>query len=82
MAKCTLSGLIFLAVLLGNSSCMAQTAEAQIYGVLDQSVMSRQLSGSARTTELANRAMQTSFIGFRGDEDLGDGLGAQFVLES
>jgi predicted porin len=55
---------------------------SQVYGVIDLSVYSQQLSGENRRTSLTNGNMTTSFIGFRGSENLGNGYGVHFNLES
>jgi len=39
-------------------------------------------SGSSSTTGISSGVMSDSFIGFKGTEDLGGGMEAQFVLES
>jgi predicted porin len=71
-----------LACLSASGACMAQAGSVQLYGVLDLSATSRQLAGNPRTKEVANGALTTSFIGLRGNEDLGGGYGAVFGLES
>eukprot|EP01036_Dinobryon_divergens_P009896 gene9896-13239_t len=71
-----------LACLSASGACMAQAGSVQLYGVLDLSLTSRQLSGNPRTKEVGNGALTTSFIGLRGREDLGGGYGALFGLES
>ena len=62
-------------------------SSVQIYGVMD--VFAGQIKNTGgglaatRTTEVVNPGgMTTSFVGFRGTEDLGGGLGAVFALES
>ncbi len=69
---------------------MAGAAQAQssitLYGLLDLSVGSFEnahLEGvDARLTQIESGKMTTSFIGFKGVEDLGNGLKAMFTLES
>lgn len=72
---------------------LAATAQAQVkvYGMLDMSVGSFRdfvsdgdggLAKGESTTAVQSGAMQTSFIGFAGSEDLGGGLKAEFVVES
>lgn len=70
----------------------AAQAQVKVYGMLDMSVGSFRdfsydsdldvLSKGESTTAVQSGAMQTSFIGFAGSEDLGGGLKAEFVLES
>ena len=55
-------------------------AQAQMYGTLDAGLYSKQLSGEARIQSLASGNMSTSNFGFRGSEDLGDGLRAMFDM--
>lgn len=69
------------------SAVQAQSA-VQVYGVLDLTLGSFQYSGTkgsadnTRITKVDGNQMVTSFIGFKGVEDLGNGLKAGFVLES
>lgn len=57
-------------------------SSVQVFGTVDLSVVSRQLSGDKRVTQLANGMMTTSFFGVRGREDLGAGWHAVFDLQS
>ena len=82
MSQNNVRRLLRLVPLCASTACLAQVGTAQLYGVVDLSLNSRQLSGQARTDELMNGAMTTSFIGLRGREDLGGGYGALFALES
>jgi predicted porin len=82
MRKPLTSLLMSTTALLAGGSGQAQTSSAQVYGVIDLSATSRQLSGNVRTKEVLNGAMTTSFIGVRGNEDLGGGWGALFDMES
>lgn len=63
----------------GQASAQSGT---QIYGLLDASLYSQQLSGQTRVNTLTSGTVTSSYIGFRGSEDLGDGLKASFQLES
>lgn len=61
----------------------AQTASTvQIYGQLDIGVGSFQNPGGTRDTQVASGLLTGSHIGFRGEEDLGGGMKATFMLES
>jgi len=60
----------------------AMAQEVQVFGLLDMSVGSFQTSGAAKTWRVDSGNMSTSFIGFKGSEDLGGGLKAKFALES
>jgi predicted porin len=57
----------------------AQTS-VQITGLIDVYAGSLQRSGDAKATVLNSNGMSTSYWGFKGVEDLGDGLKAQFNL--
>ena len=78
-----------LSVLALSAATAAQAQSSyNLYGVVDLSLASIQYSGTAgsadntRTTKVDSSPMTTSFIGFKGVEDLGGGLKAGFVLES
>jgi predicted porin len=66
---------------------VAGTAQAQssvtVYGVLDQSIGSFDNGAAANgtLTANANNLLATQRLGFRGTEDLGGGLKANFVIE-
>lgn len=59
-------------------------SSVNVYGVIDLAVGSFEPSAKTdvRTTKVDGNQMTTSFIGFKGVEDLGGGLKAGFVLES
>ena len=69
---------------------LAQTSAVQLYGTLDVGVgqIQAQLPGppnaaiSPKVWAVQNGAVQTSYFGVRGTEDLGDGLKAKFQIES
>ncbi len=78
-----------LSVLALSAAAAAQAQSSyNVYGVIDLSVGSMQLSGlptsadNKRTTKVDGNNMTTSFLGFKGVEDLGGGLKAGFVLEA
>lgn len=62
------------------SSVSAQSS-VTLYGLLDVSTGSFQNAGAARVKEVAGGKLSTSYVGFRGSEDLGGGLRAEFALE-
>lgn len=70
---------VMLAVLAacGASAAMAQSS-VNLYGRVNTSIEHQKLGNSSATGMLTN----SSFIGFRGTEDLGNGLKAGFVLEA
>jgi predicted porin len=77
---------------LAISAGVCTTAHAQssynLYGVVDLSIASMQLSGTQGSadnkhlTKVDGNNMITSYIGLKGVEDLGDGLKAGFVMEA
>jgi len=70
--------LIALAVLAASGAAMAQSS-VTLYGVVDTSV--GYVKGEESVSGLLNSGNATSRLGFRGTEDLGNGLKANFVLE-
>lgn len=70
--------LIALAVLAASGGAMAQSS-VTLYGVADAAVT--YVNGLDNWTGLNSGANKTSRLGFRGVEDLGGGLKANFVLE-
>jgi predicted porin len=75
--------LIALAVLAASGAAMAQSS-VTLYGVADiwlGSVKTEVNGDSSRETLLESGGVNTSRIGFKGSEDLGGGLKANFQLE-
>lgn len=64
------------------ASVAAQAQNINIYGNLDVSVGSFEDDLTNRITEVRSSQLTGSFIGFKGQEDLGGGLKAFFKLES
>lgn len=62
------------------ASAQAQSS-AQIYGLMDMSVGRFQTAGADKVWRADSGKMTTSFIGFKGTEDLGGGLKARFQIE-
>lgn len=66
-------------------ACAGGAAQAQssieTFGLLDMSVGQFQVAGGAKAKAVDSGNMTTSFIGFKGKEDLGGGLSAVFSLE-
>jgi predicted porin len=62
----------------------AQTANVQLYGILDAgvSVQNTGNPGEGHTTQVGSGNQSTSRFGFKGTEDLGTGLKAIFNLEA
>lgn len=76
MTKTTRLMLAVLAVC-GTSAAMAQSS-VNLYGRVNTSVETQKLGNTSASGMVSN----SSFIGFKGVEDLGNGLKAGFVLES
>jgi predicted porin len=72
--------LIALAVLAASGIASAQST-VTLYGLLDANINSTK-SGGLTQTKVDSGGVQTSRFGFKGSEDLGGGLKANFVLES
>ncbi len=72
--------LIALAVLAASGAAFAQST-VTIYGLLDANINSTK-SGNVTNTKIDSGGIQTSRFGFKGSEDLGGGLKANFKLES
>jgi predicted porin len=72
--------LIALAVLAASGASFAQST-VTIYGTIDTAVASIK-SGDVTTTKLVTNGVSTSVYGFKGTEDLGGGLKANFKLEN
>lgn len=72
--------------LLALAACWACAAQAQssvqVYGLLDMGVGSYRDAGGGRSSQVASGKMTTSYLGYKGTEDLGGGLAAFFALES
>lgn len=64
-----------------GASARAQEAPS-IYGLVDASAGRFQLAGAKKLWQLASGSLSTSFIGFKGADDLGGGIKAKFALES
>jgi len=67
------------------ASAMPLVAAAQnvsIYGQIDAGIINTDTDGGAKTTSSSNSTLSTSVLGFRGSEDLGGGLKAEFQLET
>lgn len=62
-------------------SCLAQLSGVTIYGAVDSYVESARVSGLGSFRRVSFNGVSPNRLGFRGSEDLGDGLRAGFVLE-
>jgi predicted porin len=57
-------------------------SSVQAYGLIDASVGQFQVAGGPKVKRLDSGNMSTSYLGFKGTEDLGGGLKVGFTLES
>ena len=73
---------IVLAIALYGSACSAAKAQTDValFGLVDVNIASREISGGVRTSQVSDSGLASSHFGFRGTEDLGGGLRAQFEL--
>jgi predicted porin len=69
------------ALLLAGASAQAQST-VSVYGLLDVAAGQFQVAGGQKIKRLDSGNFSTSYLGFRGSEDLGGGLRANFTLES
>ena len=70
---------LVIATVMSLSSVMA-LAQVSVYGVIDTSVQSFN-SGKETLTRMQDNVFNTSRLGFKGSEDIGYGLKANFQLE-
>jgi general bacterial porin, GBP family len=72
--------------IVGLLSAVAGIASAQstviVYGILDVNMSSSKNDGAGTNTAMSENSLYTSRLGFKGAEDLGGGLKAEFQLES
>jgi predicted porin len=73
--------LLALLVSAGATTAFAQS-NVTIYGLIDVSMSSTKDKGTGANTVMSENSLNTSRLGFRGTEDLGNGLKAEFQLES
>jgi predicted porin len=73
--------LLVLAVFAAFASTASAQSSVTVFGVLDQAV-TRQSSGGEHLTSIASNQLNSNRLGFRGIEDLGNGLSATFWLEA
>ena len=74
------SALVLAAGALVAASAQAQSS-VQVYGLIDLSVGQFQVAGASKVKRLDSGNRSTSYLGFRGTEDLGGGLKAGFTLD-
>lgn len=69
------------AALLSATGAQAQSS-VTVYGLLDAAVGQFQVAGGPKLKRLDSGNFSTSYLGFKGTEDLGGGLKANFTLDS
>ncbi len=73
-------------IALAALSAFATAAQAQssvtVYGVVDMGLTAVEATDGKKNTVMSESGLNTSRLGFRGTEDLGGGLRAEFQLES
>ncbi len=73
---------VIAAITLLLSQPAAAQSSVQAHGLIDASFGQFQVAGGAKQKRLDSGNMSTSYLGFKGTEDLGGGLKAGFTLES
>lgn len=72
-----------VALTAASPGAWAQSDTVQVYGSVAVAISHRNhQTGNKNATEMTNSQLFNSYIGFRGSEDLGGGMTAQFRLES
>jgi predicted porin len=66
---------------LAGTAAQAQT-NVTIYGIMDAAIVGESGGSGGRVTKVTSGAAAASRIGFRGTEELGDGMQAYFTLET
>jgi predicted porin len=74
--------LLALAVLASFASAASAQSSVTVYGLVDAGITAERGSTDGSITKLATGVQQGSRLGFKGTEDLGNGLKANFQLES
>lgn len=78
----TLKSVALAAATLGLSSAAFAQSSASIYGLVDMSAGQFQDAGAPKVKKAQSGNMATSFLGFKGTEDLGGTIKAKFSIES
>ena len=74
------AGLVTATILAATGPAQAQSS-VTLFGVVDATVRNVRGEGNGRLTSLTNSGLSSNRLGFRGAEDLGGGLKANFHLE-
>lgn len=78
MKKAVLAAAVFASM----SGAVYAQSNVQVYGLIDSAVVVENGGPKGHATKLESGVSNGSRLGFRGNEDLGNGLSAQFVLEA
>lgn len=73
---------ITLALLAALSGTAYAQSSVVVYGIVDAGLLSEKGGAQSTGLKIANGVASASRIGFRGTESLGDGMSANFVLET
>jgi predicted porin len=73
--------IIGIAGAVGQTQAQAQTS-VNIYGIMDAAIVSERGGNASPSTKITSGAASASRIGFKGTEDLGNGVSAFFTLET
>jgi len=71
-----------IATLLAAATGLVSAQNVTVYGVLDVNISSSKNTNAGTNSAVNDNTWTTSRLGFRGTEDLGNGLKAEFQLES
>jgi predicted porin len=74
--------LIVTAILLGTVGAASAQSNVSIYGIVDASITGDRGGAAGGVNKVSSGAASASRIGFKGSEDLGDGVSAIFQLET
>lgn len=72
---------LVLTSLIAATFSTAAMAQVTVYGVLDQALRTTNLDGANSASTMVSGSHTTSRIGFKGEEDLGNGTKVSFTLE-
>lgn len=81
MSKTPIAVAAFATLLIVSAGTANAQSSVQIYGLLDMSVGQSKAPGGVAIKNADSGKMTTSYLGFKGTEDLGGGLSAFFALE-
>jgi predicted porin len=74
--------LCVMAVLAAATNCAFAQSNVSVYGLLDIGLVNERGGAAGPVTKVSSGMSDGSRLGFKGNEDLGNGMSALFVLES